>query len=88
VGYAADPSFAALYTIDTTETPRLTFGRDQSVTLLMDPFGSVELAAGVLPAKTLTLPVDPVRAALAALDISFGVGPILAPGGVPTLPLP
>lgn len=88
VGYVSDPSFGILHPIDTVETPRLDFGRDLVITLLLDPFGSVELAAGVLPAKTLTLPADLVRAALATLDISFGVGPVLAIGGKPMLPLP
>ncbi|WP_428030912.1 hypothetical protein [Ancylobacter sp.] len=88
VAHAQGLSFGAVAPLDVTEPPLASFAEASDLVLVMDPMASVEFACGVLPAKTVNLPPDEVRAALARLEIGFGVGPVLCRGGLPILPPP
>jgi hypothetical protein len=56
---------------------RVGFGPPQRLTLLMDPWGSVQAACGVVPAKTITLADPELNKTVAHMEASFRVGPIL-----------
>ncbi len=88
VGHAQGLAFAAFAGLDGAPAPRAGFATASELVLLMDPTASVEVACGVLPARALSLPADEVRAALARLEIGFGVGPVLFHGALPVLPPP
>lgn len=88
VGHAQELRFSAFAPIDAVAPARAGFGAASEFVLVMDPLASVEFACGVLPARSASLPTDAVRAALARLEIGFGVGPVLFAGGVPVLPPP
>ena len=62
--------------------------RDQHVTLILDPRGSIHARSGILPTKAIQLPTHFVEPALATMDVTFRVGPIVnAPRGM-RMPLP
>lgn len=74
-------------------------GKAQLVSMLVDPRAPVHAITGILPDVTFVLPPSLVDAALAAMEVSFRVGPLMtrsrppAAGGAPappvlTLPLP
>lgn len=78
-GYIADSETAAL---------RVGFGPPQQLTLLMDPWGSVQAAAGLVPAKSITLAQANLDRTLAQMEASFRVGPVLLQSDRLALPTP
>jgi len=62
-------------------------GQSVDVTMLVDPHCAVHATTGMLPVKALTLPPDQYRGALAALQPSFSVGPLLTREGTVEVPL-
>ncbi|MDT5271219.1 MAG: hypothetical protein QOH49_3405 [Acidobacteriota bacterium] len=56
---------------------RVGFGAPESLTLLLDAWGSVQAATGILPAKTITLAHAELDKTLARMEASFRVGPVL-----------
>ncbi|WP_127529486.1 hypothetical protein [Paenibacillus kobensis] len=60
----------------------------QYVTMLFDPAGKVHATSGILPVKSLELPPEQYRAALAAMQFSFGSGPLIIGASERRLPLP
>ncbi len=78
-GYIADPKTAAL---------RIGFGAPEQLTLLMDPWGSVQAAAGLVPAKSITLAQANLDRTLAQMEASFRVGPVLLQSDRLALPMP
>lgn len=48
------------------------------ITLLVDPRATIHATTGILPVKTLQLPQRFVHQALASMEISFKVGPLLS----------
>ena len=77
--YIADPKMNAL---------RVGFGAPEKITLLMDPWGSVQAACGLVPAKTITLAHPALDHTVAQMEISFRVGPVLLQAGKIALPTP
>jgi hypothetical protein len=67
---------------------RVGFGAPEALTLLMDPWGSVQAAAGIVPAKTITLAQAELDKTLAHLEASFRVGPVLVQPDRLALPTP
>jgi hypothetical protein len=64
------------------------FSAPQSLTLLMDPWGSVQAATGLVPAKTITLAHTELDKTLARMEASFRVGPVLLQADRLALPTP
>jgi hypothetical protein len=77
--YIADPEKEAI---------RAGFGAPESLTLLMDPWGSVQAAAGIVPAKTISLAGPDLDQVLVRMEASFRVGPVLLRPGRVALPVP
>jgi hypothetical protein len=67
---------------------RVGFGTPERLTLLMDPWGSVQAACGLVPAKTITLAQAELDEAVAQMEASFRVGPVLLQAGRLALPTP
>lgn len=67
---------------------RAGFGAPEEVTLLMDPWGSVQAACGIVPAKTVTLAHAELDKTVAKIEASFRVGPVLLQGDRIALPTP
>ncbi|HKG47206.1 MAG TPA: hypothetical protein VKB02_10790 [Pyrinomonadaceae bacterium] len=67
---------------------RAGFGATERLTLLMDPWGSVQAACGLVPAKTITLAHPELNKIVAQMEASFRVGPVLLAGGKLALPTP
>ena len=67
---------------------RVGFGAPQRVTLLMDPWGSVQAACGLVPAKTITLADPELNKTAARMEASFRVGPILVQADRLAVPTP
>ncbi|HEU4390277.1 MAG TPA: hypothetical protein VFV34_20915, partial [Blastocatellia bacterium] len=67
---------------------RVGFFGTEPLTLLMDPWGSVQAAAGIVPAKTITLDQRDPDQALARMEASFRVGPVLLTADRLALPIP
>ena len=59
-----------------------------SLTMLMDPWGSVQAACGLVPAKTITLAQAELDKVVAQLETSFRVGPVLLQADKLALPVP
>jgi hypothetical protein len=78
-GYIGDPQ---------TDAARVSFGPPQSLTLLMDPWGSVQAAAAIVPTKTITLAQPELDETLARMEASFRVGPVLLQPDRLALPTP
>lgn len=78
-GYIADSETAAL---------RVGFGPPEQLTLLMDPWGSVQAAAGVVPAKSISLAQANLDRTLAQMEASLRVGPVLLQSDRLALPMP
>jgi hypothetical protein len=77
-GYiASDPSF-----------PLLATGTASLLTVIMDPRGWLTTLNGLLPVVTLGLPPGPIAQAMANLNATFRIGPILWDQQSPDLPLP
>ena len=58
------------------------------LTLLMDPWGSVQAACGLVPAKTITLAQAELDKIATQLEMSFRVGPVLLQADKLALPTP
>ena len=54
----------------------------------MDPWGSVQAACGLVPAKTITPEQAELDKAVAQMEASFRVGPVLLQAGRLALPTP
>lgn len=67
---------------------RVGFGAPEPLTLLMDAWGSVQAAVGLLPAKTITLAHAELDKTLARMEASFRVGPVLLQPDRVALPTP
>jgi hypothetical protein len=67
---------------------RVGFGAPQRLTLLMDAWGSVQAATGLLPARSITLAHAELDKTLARMEASFRVGPVLLQEGRVALPTP
>src|SRR6185369_5690368 len=78
-GYIADSESAAV---------RVGFGPPEHLTLLMDPWGSVQAASGVVPAKSITLAQVDLDKTLAQMEASFRIGPLLLQSDRLALPTP
>jgi hypothetical protein len=77
--YIADPNVHGL---------RAGFGAPEQLTLLMDPWGSVQAACGIVPAKTITLAHPELNKIVAQMEASFRVGPVLVQAGKLAIPTP
>ncbi|HEX5888105.1 MAG TPA: hypothetical protein VFY61_05360, partial [Pyrinomonadaceae bacterium] len=77
--YMVDPLSNAL---------RVGFGAPEKITLLMDPWGSVQAACGLVPAKSITLAHPALDETVAQMETSFRVGPVLLQAGKIALPTP
>ena len=77
--YIADPKVHGL---------RVGFGTPEKLTLLMDPWGSVQAACGLVPAKTITLAHPDLNKIVSQMETSFRVGPVLLPVDRLALPTP
>jgi len=77
--YLADPERDAV---------RVGFGAPEPLTLLLDAWGSVQAATGLVPAKTITLQHAELDKTLARMETSFRVGPVLLQDGRVSLPTP
>ncbi|MGA9768048.1 MAG: hypothetical protein WBV94_03345 [Blastocatellia bacterium] len=71
-----------------TDAVRVGFHAPEPLTLLMDPWGSVQAAAGIVPAKTITLAQVELDKTLARMEASFRVGPVLVQADRLALPTP
>jgi len=67
---------------------RIGFGAPKQITLLMDPWGSVQAACGIVPAKTITLAQAALDEVVAQMETSFRVGPVLLQADKIALPTP
>jgi hypothetical protein len=67
---------------------RVGFDEPKRLTLLMDPWGSVQAAVGLVPAKAITLAQADLDKALAQMEASFRVGPVLLQADRLALPTP
>jgi hypothetical protein len=67
---------------------RVGFGAPESLTLLMDAWGSVQAATGLVPSKTITLAHAELDKTLARMEASFRVGPVLLQAERIALPTP
>ena len=64
------------------------FGSPQQITLLMDPWGSVQAACGIVPAKTISLADAELDETVMQMETSFRVGPVLVQADRIALPTP
>jgi len=65
------------YIGDSKQAVQVGFGPPAKLTLLMDPWGSVQAACGIVPAKTITLANAALDETVAQMETSFRVGPVL-----------
>lgn len=70
------------------EPLRVGFNVPERVTLLMDPWGSVQAACGLVPAKTISLAHADLDRVAAHMEASFRVGPVLLQADRIALPTP
>jgi hypothetical protein len=63
-------------------------GAATTLTLLLDPRGSVHAYTGIMPVATAALPGDVVDDLMAEMAVTFQTGPIVADPGTLRLPLP
>ena len=77
-GYVANPQQQGV---------RIGFGAPARLTLLMDPYGTVQAAPGIVPVKSIGLPPAYLEETLQRLEQSFRVGPVLIAGGQFNLPV-
>jgi hypothetical protein len=63
-------------------------GQTVMLTLLLDPRGSVHATSGILPRKRIELMREHVANALAAMSMTFRVGPVLTDPETIRMPLP
>ena len=67
---------------------RVGFSAPEKLVLLMDPWGSVQAACGLVPAKTITLATPELNKIVSQMEASFRVGPVLLQEGKLSLPTP
>jgi hypothetical protein len=67
---------------------RARFNTSERLTLLMDPWGSVQAACGLVPAKTITLANPELDKIVTHMEASFRVGPVLLPVDKLAVPTP
>jgi len=80
---------ASSYTKDPAGDPlRIGFGAPEQLTLLMDPWGSVQAACGIVPAKTITMGRSELDEVVMRMETSFRVGPVLLQADKISLPTP
>jgi hypothetical protein len=60
----------------------------QTLTMLVDPRGSLHATCGVLPVKTIDIPAEQYADALGRIEVTFATGPILSPARDVEVPLP
>src|SRR5262249_20550082 len=77
--YVADPK---------SDSVQVGFGAPDRITMLMDPWGSVQAACGLVPAKTISLAHAELDQTVTQLETSFRVGPVLLQGDKIALPTP
>lgn len=77
--YIADPK---------SESVQVGFGPQERIVMLMDPWGSVQAACGLMPAKTISLALAELDQTVTQLETSFRVGPVLLQGDKIALPTP
>ena len=66
----------------------VSFGPPEQLTLLMDPWGSVQAACGIVPAKTISLAHAELDETVVQMETSFRVGPVLLQADRIALPTP
>jgi len=71
-----------------THAVQVGFGPPARLTLLMDPWGSVQAACGIVPAKTITIANAELDETVAQMETSFRVGPVLVQAERIALPTP
>ena len=71
-----------------TDAVSVGFRSPAQLTLLMDPWGSVQAACGLVPAKTITLAHAELDQTVKQLETSFRVGPVLLQPDKLALPTP
>ena len=64
------------------------FGAPEKLSLLMDPWGSVQAACGIVPAKTISLAHAELDETVMQMETSFRVGPVLLQADRIALPTP
>jgi hypothetical protein len=64
------------------------FGPAEALTLLMDPWGSVQAACSIVPAKTISLAHAELDETVMQMETSFRVGPVLLQPDRIALPTP
>lgn len=80
---------SSTYTKDPASDPlRVGFRAPEQITMLMDPWGSVQAACGIVPAKTITLAQAELDEIVAQMETSFRVGPVLLQADKIALPVP
>ncbi|HET8783327.1 MAG TPA: hypothetical protein VFM63_12965 [Pyrinomonadaceae bacterium] len=80
---------ASPYIGDQNATPlRVGFRTTERIVLLMDPWGSVQAACGLVPSKTITLATPELNKTVAQMEASFRVGPVLLQADRLALPTP
>ncbi len=84
--YVADAKNAQITTL-TTLTQTL-LDKPITLTMLVDPRGTMHATAGVVPVKEITIPPDQFTPAIQAMEISFLTAPLLTNQGQIQLPLP
>jgi len=67
---------------------RVGFSTPERITMLMDPWGSVQAACGIVPAKTITLAHPELNKIVAQMEASFRIGPVLVQADRLALPTP
>ena len=67
---------------------RAGFAAPERITMLMDPWGSVQAACGLVPAKTITLVHPDLNKIVGQMEASFRVGPVLVQPDRLALPTP
>jgi hypothetical protein len=71
-----------------TDPLRIAFGAPEQITLLLDPWGSVQAACGIVPAKTITLAHTELDRIVTQMETSFRIGPVLLHADRIALPTP
>ncbi len=66
-----------------TLTPQTSSAGETDVVLLLDPRGAVHATTGILPVKAIDIPPSQYAAALAALELTFDVAPVLSGTNLP-----
>src|ERR1043165_2966933 len=77
--YVADPK---------SDSVQVGFGPPERIAMLMDPWGSVQAACGLVPAKTISLAHAELDQTVMQMETSFRVGPVLLQGDKIALPTP